>query len=85
MGRTSGDRIYFYLCGNGNLPADRLYYRIDTHFRPSLHLCDAVLFHLPLADIIDTPDRSYEKEQGIAAGHHNQQLHLSVIRNPVPA
>ena len=85
MGRTSGDRIYFYLCGNGNLPADRLYYRIDTYFRPSVHLCYAVLFHLPPADIIDTPDRSREKEQGIVAGHHNQQLHLSVIRNPVPA
>ena len=85
MGRTSGDCICFYLCGNGNLPVDRLYYRIDTYFRPSLHLCDAVLFHLPPADIIDTPDRSREKEQGIAAGHHNQQFHLSVIRNPVPA
>ena len=69
----------------GNLPVDRLYYRIDTYFRPSLHLCDAALFHLPPADIIDTPDRSREKEQGIAAGHHNQQFHLSVIRNPVPA
>ena len=41
------------------------------------------IFLLPILSILRI--EAIEKEQGIAAGHHNQQLHLSVIRNPVPA
>ena len=72
MGRTSGDRICLYLCGNGNLPADRLFYRNGNHFRTSVRICYLVLFYIPVADLIDTPDRSHKEEQGIITGYHNQ-------------